>query len=739
MVLQSTLRSTTMLIGVALISSLGAPAFAQAQAQTAPTLRTANEADVIIVTARKREERLQDVPLAVTAFTAAAFERQQIVGLEDLHLGTPNLTIVRNTTTSNGAQVYIRGIGQDDSTFNSEPGVGIYIDGVPLGKQNGAMLDLIEFERIEILRGPQGSLYGRNSTGGAIKFVTRRPDLNGFRGVADATVGSFNHADFRGSVSIPLIDGKLAIKLDAISRSEDGFVTDQTLNENINNIDRQSLRAALLYRPTDRLSFYFTADTTADGSNINVPTPTRLIAGRTGLNADDYAPRFGSQRIVDRSIPNIQDFTGGGVSAEVSYDFGFATLTATTGIRGFENQLAGDLDGARDVFLDFIQDLEQRQVSQELQLTSNSDGALKWVLGVFAFDEKVTQGAQNTFAGVNNDNTQRATSAAIYGEVNYKFTDRLSLSVGGRYTEDEKRMIGIAYERLPQPAGQFARLDGARRFDYNRKVNFDNFSPRVVVDFKILPDVLVYASYAEGYKAGVFSTGRPTSLAAALGVIPAETVVTSEIGLKSSWFNRRLTANLAYYDSNYEQLQLSTLANGVFFVLSADAGISGFEGEFSLRPFAGLTLNANFGTFDAAFKGRPLNPATGLPFAGIPENAKLKQTPEFSYKIGGEYVFDMGSGRIGLGGNYAYNDKIFRNNGNTISIQTQAVGVLDAQIFYETEDKDWRVTLAGQNLTDEVYWLTGVNVAGAAPGALVNASRFYAAPTTWSLTLKHSF
>ncbi len=382
----------------------------QSTAQTAKT-QNAGGLEEITVTARKREERLQNVPIAISAVTQVAQERFKIDSLNDLHLAFPNITVVHNTGTTNAAQVYMRGIGQDDSTFTAEQGIGLYLDGVYLGKQNGAMLDLIEFERIEVLRGPQGTLYGRNSTAGAIKFVTKRPDLDNETFVADATIGSYNRFDQRASFSTPIMPGTWAVKVDAINRRQDGWMTDLAHGENINNTDRQEGRLSSLWQPSEKLGVYVTADYTHDGSNINVPTAiTRQADG-------SYVPTYGP-RITTRSVDNLQKYDGGGASAEISYDVNFATLKSITAYRAFWNPLRIDLDAGPTTAQDIYQRLRQNQLSEELQFSSPGSDALplKYTAGVYYFHEIVGMYAENIFQSTNNRNKQTTDSYAVFGE-----------------------------------------------------------------------------------------------------------------------------------------------------------------------------------------------------------------------------------------------------------------------------------------------------------------------------------
>jgi iron complex outermembrane receptor protein len=672
--------------------------------------------DEIVVTARKREESLQSVPVAVTALTAQDFTRQNVVSLQDLNLGIPNVTITQNTGLPGAAQVYIRGIGQDDSTFTAEQGVGLYVDGIYIGKQNGALLDLMDFERVEVLRGPQGTLYGKNSTSGAIKFVTRRPDLDQPVYKADLITGSRSRLDARVSVSAPLVPGTFAIKADAFRRQNDGFVRDVSTNQpraDLNNLQRAGGRLAGQWQPAEPWTVYAAADFMRDTSNIFVPTSILTVNGQ-------FIPRYGDEYTVTRGVPNIYDLKRFGSVLEIAYDLGPATLKALSGYREIEEDLGQDADGNELVVgVDLIQTLSYHQFSQELQVTSNGSPRFAYTAGLYFFRDVSTMDAQNLFQRTNNQNQQVSKSYAAYAEGSYKLTDELTLSIGGRYTRDEKDMT---FNRA------YSRTTGALLFDAPGSPSFSDFSPRASLDWRAAEDVLLYLTYSKGYKAGGFSAGRPSSLSQATAVFEPEEVTSYEVGAKSELFDRRLRANLALFYNDYTNLQLSYFANGLFNIATADSKIRGAELETTFRAFEGLTLTANLALLRNRFENIPLLPS-GLPVASLRPDAQLKNAPETSYKLGANYDVGVGTGTLQLSANYTHNSKIYRNTQNAELTATPPVGVLDAQVAYGFAQDRWRVALGGRNLTDERYWLHGFNP----------FSRFYAEPRTWYATVSLSW
>ncbi|WP_185965206.1 TonB-dependent receptor [Glacieibacterium frigidum] len=704
-----------------LLASLAAPAAAQT-APVAPETASTEQSD-IVVTARRRSESVQDVPLAVTAFGQAEFERQQVVDLEDLNLGVPNLTVVRNTGTTTGAQVYLRGVGQDDSSFTGEPSIGIYLDDVYIGRQIGGVLDVLDFERIEVLRGPQGTLYGRNSSGGAIKYVTRRPDLNDMSVSGAVTFGTYDRFDVTATASVPLIDGKLAIKADGGSRDQRGWArlvdaTGADTGRRANGIDSQSARLSALYAPDDALSIYLSADVSRNRSG-----PQAIISTNcTGLIVPPVTAitvvcpyRFGPRR-TGFGAPDINRFSGFGSNATIEYDTGKGSVRAITGYRTFSDDVAIDLSGNPAAPFNLIQYLDQRQFSQEVQFASDLGGSVDFVTGVYYFNEKIDQDA--TFSGFRNFDTQKAQSYAAYAEVYAKPLDGLTITLGARISKDRKR-IDRQFFLTPTatvPSVVLNDATGDNRFSDSK------FTPKIGIDYKLGPDVLAYASWSKGYKAGGFAAARPTSVAQVSGQFSSETVNSYEAGIKSELFDRVATLNGSVFLANYSNLQSSVLGgNGSFTVVSGDAKFYGAEVEATVRPTRGLSLYGLLGLLHDEWTRQP---------QGIPTAIRLKHAPRAQFKVGGSFDTPV-TERLSayLVANYRWTDEIYRNTANNLNILAPSYGLLDASIGFGASDGKWKLLLSGQNLTDKVYVTQGVSTLG----------RYLGEPRTIALTLKASF
>jgi iron complex outermembrane receptor protein len=701
--------------------TLLAQPFAQAQQPGEPAAMPAGAVDEIVVTARRREETLQDVPVAVSAFSAQALENQQVLDLEDLNLGAPNLTIVRNTGTNVGAQIYVRGVGQDDSSFTNEPTVGVYLDDVYIGRQIGAMLDLLDFERIEVLRGPQGTLYGRNSSGGAVKYVSRRPDLQERLLTVSATAGSRDRRDFSFSGSLPLVEGRLALKLDAGSRDQDGWL--RVVNAagvdtgmRANAVDSEAGRVSLLWQPSDSAAVYFNLDAARNRSGpqgiVSTNCTGRIVPPVTAFTV--VCPFRFDARASGIGAPDINHFDAGGASLTVDYDFGAVTLESITAFRAFDDDLALDLSGNPAAPFNLVQFLNQDQLSQEVQLASDDDGGLGWLAGLYYFDESVSQDA--VFTGNRNVDAQDAQSYAVYGELYFSPTERLTLTLGGRYTWDEKEITRRFFFPATAATPMATLPPGDDTAEGSR------FTPKLGVDYDLSEDVLLYASYASGYKSGGFAAARPTSPAQLAGQFGNETVDSFEIGVKSELLDRALRLNAAGFWSEYENLQSSVLGgDGSFTVVTGDARFYGIEVETAYRPNDALTLYGVGGWLKDKWTKQP---------AGIPTAIRLKHVPRSHFKLGGQYQLPLGErGELFFGANYRWTDEIFRSTANHRNILSPSYGLVDAQLGFESAGGRWRVTLAGQNLADKVYFTQGVSTLG----------RYLGEPRSYSVGLRASF
>lgn len=687
----------------------------------------------VLITARRREEGLQDTPLAVTAIDQEAFTQQNLNEIGDLRFTAPNVVVQKNAGLPNGAQIYIRGVGQDDSALTAEAGVGVYVDGVYLGKQNGTTLDLVELERVELLRGPQGTYYGRNTNGGAIKFVTRRPELQTPRFVADMRFGSDATVDLRGSISAPILADRLGFKLDAFVRRRE---SDYTLlnapdpvtvlnfdaDDEVNDLFRIGGRGSLLWEATPDVTVYIAADFVADESGAFLPTPIQRADARgTPDLADDLIVEPFGRRAGETSIPPFHDYRGGGVSMQIDWSTPFGVATAISAYRGFNQDYSADLDGPG--ILDAYLEIEQRQFTQELQFVGEA-GAFEYVVGAYLFREDAETLAENlfnrTFAfflntpfGANFDN-QRSTSYAVFGELSYSFLDQFTLTAGARFTRDEKTI-----DRTLRPFE-----GGDPFFAVSPDFEHNDVSPRVTAEWAPSRDVLVYASWSQGYKAGGFAGARPLTAANANATYAAEELSAYEAGLKLDLLQGRLRINPVFFYSDYKDLQLAVLDPRTlqFDIVNADARIQGIELEAEAQPTRGLRLFTVFGWTDFEYdEGSRVDPAVGVPY----DQLEGKQFPEFGVRGGAVYARPTSflNGEAQIGAFVTHTTEIFRNVANDLAIRSEPETLIDAFIAYTLQDGRYRLQLQVQNLTNEDYF-----VAGTSPSAMEGAlgGRYYA-------------
>lgn len=678
----------------------------------------------IVVTAERRESSLQETAVAVSAFTDVAFDRLQATNIIDLHLKAPNVTIVNNVTTANSAQIFIRGIGRDDATWNVESGVALYVDGVVIPQQNGALLDLVELERVEVLRGPQGTLYGRNATGGAVKFITKKPEFTDLSFVGDVTFGSYNRFDVKGAVGTQLVEDELAVRLDFVSRTEEGYIEDFDSSEKYNATDRQAAKLTALWQVSDTVEVSTSLDYSRDDSGISTPTPIRL--GFTAIDPDGDGfqdPAYGDTLVANPSINDVSSFEGYGAATTFKWDSDIGTITSVTSYRDYTYDQEGDLDGQPLTLLDFAQFIDSRTFFEDVQLSTSLSDSVSLVAGAYFLDDKVSTLSDNNFVagGTRAITNQKTTSLAGYAETTWDVTDWVSLTAGGRFTYDKKTA-----DLSGQPIG-----GGPETFATTLEDSWTEFTPRFVVEFKPIENVLVYAQYSEGFKAGGVSDGRPGSATSAVLFEP-ELAESIELGFKSDFLDDRVRFNAAYFSTKNTGLA-STFLNATtntIQVATSDVDIEGFEAEVTALLFEGFTLYGTVGILDGQYSSLPVD-NTGTVVGGVTFDNKLKHVPEWHFSIGAEYTWQAPSlgGSIGIGANLTSSDSIFRNVANDIQALSPAFDLVDARLFYASDDDRWTVTLAGKNLTDEEYWTQAISTFG----------RYYTKPATWSLSVRTRF
>ncbi len=732
---------------------LALPAAAQPAAQAADgqAANDAVESAEIIVSARRRDERLLDVPVAVTAFSQADLQRLQAVDLSGLQGTAPNLNLVQGRGSAASANIFIRGIGQPDALQTFDPAVGIYVDGVYLSRIQGALLNLFDVERIEVLRGPQGTLYGKNTTGGAISIVSRKPDLNTARAEASALYGSFNQILLNGYVTAPLVGDRLALSLAGQWDKRDGLVTDPRTGRRYNDRDSLTGRAILRAKPTDALEIIATADYNRQRNALTLGYPTAPLlqtslfpAGVATLVPANPRGRYDFQASTSFRGNEGQRLDHWGVNLTANWTLSDAfTLTSITSWRKLDPDFFIDIDASEAELGDVFVGLDQRQFSQEVQLKWNSD-QFSGVFGLFYLNENVASrqeayaddlftflGGPVSFTRFITDN-QSTKSYAAFGQATYEFTDRLSLTAGLRYTHEERR-----YNRFTTTASSFAGLNGiAFRFPDNLPAplnasdtaEFDAWTPSLTLSYKPAADALVYASASRGFKSGGFN-GRANSLSDLTLVVNGaptlvtqfrpETVWTYEGGAKGRFADGRVFLSGTVFYSDFRDFQARVGgglvgATGVFPVLNAGRlSIWGIELEATLKPTSAWTIRATGGYLNARYDefndGRRVPPQS---FSCNPTGQRVTCEPAFAppitLTIASDYRIALGeAGSITLGGDARFVDRHFLSVDNRPGLTEPGYWLANAFVRFDATGGRWYLQGGVKNLFDALYRTDG--------------------------------
>ncbi|RYD54571.1 MAG: TonB-dependent receptor [Sphingomonadales bacterium] len=730
---------TALFAGAAFAALAAAPAFAQdttaatTQATEAQDAAGNDEGD-IVVTARRREERLLDVPVAVTALTGEQLEQRGALDLTDIQNTTPNTTLKDARGTNSTLAAFIRGVGQQDPVPGFEAGIGIYLYDVYLNRPQAAVLDIYDVERIEVLRGPQGTLYGRNTIGGAVKYVTKR--------LADETAvsirgayGSYNQADLIVSASTP-IGSMFKLGVSGARLTRDGFGTNRNLNIENYNKNIWAGRATLEFEsPDSRMSVRITGDYTHDKSNPR--NGHRAFAGM--FSGSPYLPN-----VYDTNAGLVtpkQDVQAGGISMSVNAEISDnITLRSISAYREDKSLAPIDFDSTPSVDVDVPAIYKNNQTSQEFQLLYNSEN-LNGIVGYYYLGATAQTGfgvlLGTTLAGLNayTAGDVRTETSSIYGDFTYDFTSQLSLTLGGRYTWDQRKshVFKANYIGLTPEFGGTPVPFGAPSTDFNGTANFKRFTPRATLSFKPTPDHMVYASYSEGFKGGGFDprgsgTSAPISNVAAgrtyqdiynyLSFDP-ETVKSYEIGWKGSAMDRRLTWALNGFYSDYANVQIpgsvGCLVGGVqtfcgITTNAAKAVIKGVELESNAvlaRGFAGAGSNVTFtgtlGYMDAEYKTF-IGP-TGTDIANV---RVFQNTPKWNVSGTLGAALPMGGGNLNMSGTVSYRSLTHQFETASPFLDQPGYTLFDAHLTYSFGDEGrYSIGIHGKNLTNEHYKIGG--------------------------------
>lgn len=717
----------------------------------------------IVVTAERREAAAQTVPISLTAISGEALARDNALNLERIGAMVPNLTLTRNFGTTSGALVFLRGVGEGDSIFTNDPPVGIYVDDVLMPRSTGAMFDLIDLERIEVLRGPQGTLYGRNTSGGAIKLVTRDPEIGGHDAMIDTTIGSYRRFDVRGTANLPLGE-QAALRVSLLSRTQRGWGRNRTDGAHVNGQNVQAGRAKLLWQPAEAVKLIATVDYSDEGSAPRFPQAFRADPANPGRFLNQFVAPDGdidNFRSADTDPLNIT--RTGGASLRAELDTGGVKISSITAYRALQSRIGFDQTAAQPgvgTNIILLQDQHQHSWSQEVQASGTAAGGrIDYAGGIFLFAEHndqltavssaVPAGAGARYAthdffaapsraasGTGNWSPYLpeldTRSFSAFGSLNFAATERFSLTAGLRFTREGKdysvRFLSAPGVTYVLPGGQVA----ARTIP----ADWSDLSPRFAASYALDGKdwrAMFYASHAKGFRSGSFD-GRARNIDFVLnrqGAIAPERVWSSEAGVKSDWFGQKLRINANYFINRYTNIAFSAARAGtppeIFRQNVGDARIQGLELEASARPGGGFEFGGTLGTLNDRLTRLASSPGCTA-FVPDERNLDLRFTPDVRYSAYASLERKLGGGRLRLGGRYSAASPYYIALCNEPQHRVTNEESASAQIGYESGDGKWGLTLSATNLTDRRY-----------NGGSVGAIGYPVAPRQIDLTLRRSF
>lgn len=725
----------------------------------------------VVVTARKRAENLQDTPVAITAMTTEALERRMIVGTDQLDQVSPNLQFATYgpiTGNSAASQVFIRGIGQTDATSSVDPGVGLYIDEVYIGQSVGGAMDFRDIANVQILRGPQGTLFGRNTIGGAVLLTTNQPG-DELAGSVKLGLGEDDLLEFSGAIDLPISD-TLKSRFTYGTRKRDGYVFRDD-GTDLGDEDTYTVTGKLLWEASDSVDLTLKLDYSEEdengvplvfaGLNENAAFPAALSTA-AGCPGATFPPPSVPTGIVDTRCANDVTwdrgpFENAGTEALGSTveNWGAAlianweindqwSLKSITSYRELDWTGKRDADNTGFLILHTNMVSAGEQLSQELQLNYSAD-RLNGVVGLFYYEDEYDEtlfvdytpppfAGAPFFVDVTNNARIDNENWAIFGQFTYDISDQLSLSLGARYTDETKAVKLDAFQEVGA-IGFFQRFVT----EEERELDFTDASVSATVQYRWSDAFMTYFSYSEGFKSGGWN---PLYNAVQLNLEPTafneESAETIELGFKAD-ISDSLRINGAIFSTDYTDLQFTFRVGIVPLLFNAgEASIDGAELEFTYTPNDNLIIEGSLGYLDASVDSvSNITSEAGAVTAVVKAGNSLPYTPDLTANIGIGYAFDLSQMRITPRLDYSYTDDQFFDAGNTREIaQSDAEGQLNFSVTMEGVSDEWKLILGVTNLTDETYPVAGNSSLTTATGY---AEIAYLRPQTWFANLQYKF
>ena len=699
----------------------------------------------VVVTARKTAtgESLQSTPISAAIYTEEKIELINAVDIRDLGLSIPNVRLVEQGNSLGYGSFYIRGAGVSPSVPSFDPAVGIVIDGVPMAQAGTGVIDVFDLETVEILRGPQGTLFGRNVSGGVVNTRTVRP--NGEKGLkVQATFGSHERADFSASVQGSLNDD-VAAKLTVLKRNRDGFVKDLVSSESYGEIDTLIVRPTMVWQASDDLQLTFLYERYENTGHPPPVVPTGATdddSSRGGLIPGGERTNYHSTWYDNpQPSPAWADFERNRFTLEAIWDLGHGTLTSITGYADMDQAAGQDFDGTNAAFIfSTVLHTQQDQFSQEIRYASSFSDRFDFTVGAMYFTQDVEYGEQRyqgsrvaccvnpgdpIGAGWPGKGLTDHSQWAVFFETHYNFTDKLTGTLGARYgTEDKDTKVGMVNSGNCTGAGQwqdsYDSITCPLGFQIDDDETWSNLDPKIGLNYQLNDDVMAYISWSTGYRGGGWTYRSDVGELARQrpGFYDEEQVEATEIGLKGSYLDGRLRLNLTYWQNDFEDLQRSVfltevLADGSVsltqrFTNVPDSESKGFDIELVSSLMEGgivegdnLIMEINYGKIDTDYNSAVDFNGDNVDDGSFPWN----QVPDYTYFVAMTYTRPLHEGQMTLRTSYTYIDSFIGGGTNLDPISFyQDQTLWDASLRFDSGgDSKWSATLFGKNLSDEEY------------------------------------
>lgn len=724
--------------GMALASA--APAIAQDGAPQADAASAQDRAiQDIVVTARRRDETLQETPIAITAFSPAQLESKAAINIGDLQGAAPNVLITNQNSGAAAANISIRGLTFADVEKSFEPTVGVVVDGVFIGTNTGQFFDFFDISQIEVLRGPQGTLFGRNTIGGVINIRRTRP-TGEFGGKFEASYGNYDSWAARAVVNAPIVEGVLAAKAFYFHNQSDGYYRHGITGKRVGKSNNENFGASFLFTPSSSFDALLTLEKQVqdfEPVNSNITNGSEAFCNQGILDAVIGVPglvRAAPARECNRNTgddlytvfgsPTYSKYSAPAATLEMNLDLDAIKLTSVTGYRKSSEDQTQDFDSSSGDYY-FVNRLQKfRQFSQEIRGAGNISSGFDYVVGAYFYDSKYDLTQITRFAGFPAPTqvvTGTSQSYAFFGDFNLQLMEQVRLSFGGRWTHDKKTNYNfVAPNQFPK-----AGYSGSK------------FTPKIGLDYRPTDDLMVYASWSRGYRSGGLS-GRGQTLISSTTPYGPETVDSYELGFKSAFLDKRLLFNVSGFYSKYNQLQQNTtipisggIGNETVVTNVGSATVKGIEAEITAKPVQGLTLNAAVGLLRSKFK----NFLTRAPVNGVLTTFdysanNLIYNPRQTFSATADYVVPVDFGelkfnvsyrniapydqQISLGRTTVGSNGIIIVQGNDPRVRSDRQGLLDASatVQFDLSGHKARITAYGRNLADDRGPNAALTVAG---------------------------